>query len=70
MLNPETRASLSEVFPDLFAIGTDAGGQVLAYDMTRPHPWPIVMHLPGYTDATNRPTIAVSMHEFMKMYFP
>ena len=68
MLNPKTREAHRELFPDLFVIGSDGGSQVLAFDMTRPPPWPIVMHLPGFSTAENRSVIATSMRELMETY--
>ncbi|GEP44261.1 SMI1/KNR4 family protein [Brevifollis gellanilyticus] len=68
MLDVETRATLSETFPGLFVIGSDGGGQILAYDSTRPKPWPIVMHLPGYSKLGSAPVVASSMTELMQRY--
>ena len=68
MLDSKTRAALAEVFPDLFVIGSDGGGQVIAYDMTRQAPWPIVLHLPGSSEPGNAPILAASMTEFMQTF--
>ena len=68
MLDPTTRTALNKAFPELFVIGTDGGGQVLAYDKTRPAPWPIVIHLPGYTKPGTAPIVASSMTELVQSY--
>lgn len=65
MLDAKTRTALTRVFPNLFVIGGDGGGQVLAYDMAQTQPRPIILHCPG--DDTPR-LIAQSMGEFIQKY--
>lgn len=68
LLDPGIRATLSEVFPDLFVIGSDGGGQVLAYDLRLATESPIILHCPGFSDASNRVVVARSMAELVREY--
>src|SRR5215213_8150589 len=38
---------ISQSLPTLVVIGTDSGGQFLAYDTRAGVPWPLVMYCPG-----------------------
>lgn len=39
----ELHSTFAERYPDLLIIGGDAATKLIAYDMTQPSPWPIVI---------------------------
>lgn len=68
VLDPENRASLSEVFQSLFVIGSDGGSQVVAYDLSRAPDYPIVMHCPGVHEDGQAIILAANMPDFIQTY--
>jgi hypothetical protein len=45
----ELRSTFAERYPHLLVIGSDAATKLVAYDMARPSPWPIVI-FDSFTD--------------------
>ncbi|MCW1916527.1 SMI1/KNR4 family protein [Luteolibacter sp. GHJ8] len=66
-INPETRRTLEECFPGYWVIGSDAGAQLIAYDMDAELPWPIVLILPG--DDAPPTVLARNLDELCELYF-
>jgi hypothetical protein len=54
--------------PELLVIGTDGGGQWLAFDTRRGPPWPIVMYCPGAPEHLNFLPVADSIAELERKY--
>src|SRR4051812_14355139 len=52
VIEDQERGWFSDV-PELLVIGTDGGGQWLAFDRRRDGPWPLVMYCPGAPDHLN-----------------
>ncbi|CAN5766836.1 hypothetical protein BH11VER1_BH11VER1_39570 [soil metagenome] len=67
LTDPDVRRSLDDCFPGYWAIGGDAGGQILAYAMLSEVPWPLVLILPG--DADPPTVLARSLDELSEKYF-
>ena len=61
----QNRSASEECFEGLFQIGSDGTGQVLAFDLDRPEPHPIVLHCPGLHDKGGAPIIAQSLDDLM-----
>ena len=68
ILDPDNRASLSEVFQFLFVIGSDGGGQVVAYDLSRAPEYPIVIHCPGVHEDGQALILAANMPDFIQTF--
>lgn len=65
--DPETRSSLDRGFPGFWVIGSDGGGQLVAYDMREALQWPIVLILPG--DGESPLVLAKDLDELSRLYF-
>jgi hypothetical protein len=61
---------ISEALPTLVVIGTDGGGQFLAYDTSAGGSWPLVMYCPGAVAAKASVVVAASVTDLMRMYGP
>jgi hypothetical protein len=59
---------ISEALPALVVIGSDSGGQFLAYDASAGAPWPLVMYCPGAVAAKARTPVAVSITDLRQRY--
>ena len=68
ILDPENRAASSEVFSELFVIGSDGGEQVVGYDLFRAPKYPIVMHCPEFHGSGKAPALAADMSEFIRRF--
>ena len=56
---------LPHALPTLLVIGTDSGGQFLAYDMRKPRPWPLVIFTPGCHESVAYTHLADSLSELI-----
>lgn len=64
------RRGVFSASPELVVIGSDGGGQWLAYDKRKPHPWPLVMYCPGAPNHSNYIPVARSLEELLLKYMP
>jgi hypothetical protein len=68
MIQMQKQDWLSSSLPKLLAIGTDSGGQFLAYDMRKSEPWPVVMYTPGSADALASTPVVDSISKLLTKY--
>lgn len=68
MIEMQKQDWLPQSLPKLLAIGTDSGGQFLAYDMRKSEPWPVVMYAPGSAEHLASILVVDSISQLLTKY--
>jgi len=68
MMEMQKQDWLSASLPQLLVIGTDSGGQFLAFDKRKSGNWPVVMYAPGSIERLTYTPVVDSISDLLTKY--